>query len=64
MRYQGREKFRPWSDFRNVYVHSDGIFLAPFKEPSRLDGFRGLYVAFRENGDEIVQFTRKRLNLA
>lgn len=60
----GFEKFRPWSDFRNIYVHRDGLFLAPFEKPSRLDSFRGLYLTYRDNRDEVVAFARKRLNLA
>ena len=62
--YIGFEKFRPWSDFRNVYVHRDGLFLAPFEKPSRLDSFRGLYLNYRDNKDEVVAFTKKSLNLA
>ena len=62
--YIGFEKFRPWSDFRNVYVHRDGLFLAPFEKPSRLDSFRGLYLTYRDNREEVVAFARKRLNLA
>lgn len=62
--HAGFEKFRPWSDFRNIYVHRDGLFLAPFEKPSRLDSFRGLYLTYRDNRDEVVAFARKRLNLA
>jgi hypothetical protein len=61
--YLGREKFRPWSDFRNVYVHPDGMFLAPFEKPSRLDAFRGLYLNYNESKDEIVAYAKERLNL-
>jgi hypothetical protein len=64
IRFLGREKARPWSDFRNVYVHRDGIYLAPFEQPSRLDAFRGLGLNFGENGDEVVSFVKKRLRLA
>ncbi len=64
VRFLGREKFRPWSDFRNVYVHADGLFLAPFEQPSRLDAFRGTGLNFGENRDEVVSFVKKRLKLA
>lgn len=62
--YLGFEKFRPWSDFRNIYVHDDGVFLAPFEKPSRLDAFRGLYVTYGRNKDEVVAYARRKLNLA
>jgi hypothetical protein len=63
IRFFGREKFRPWSDFKNVYVHRDGIFLAPFEEPSRLDAFRGVGLNYNENKDEVVSFVKTRLRL-
>jgi hypothetical protein len=62
--FLGFEKFRPWTDFRNVYVHKDGLFLAPFEKPSRLDAFRGLGINFGQNRDSIVAFVREKLNLA
>lgn len=63
-RFLGREKSRPWSDFRNVYMHKDGMFLAPFEKPSRLDAFRGIGLNFAGNRDEVISFVRKRLNFA
>lgn len=56
----GLAKFRPWSDFRNVYVHKDGMFLAPFEKPSRLDAFRGIYIRFGANRDEAVAFAKEQ----
>jgi len=64
IRFLGREKSRPWSDFRNVYVHKDGMYLAPFEQPSRLDAFRGIGLNFGENRDEVVSFVKARLKLA
>ena len=63
IRFLGREKSRPWSDFKNVYVHKDGLFLAPFEKPSRLDAFRGVGLNYNENKDEVVSFVKARLNL-
>jgi len=63
-RFLGIEKFRSWSDFRNVYVHRDGLFLAPFEKPSKLDSFRGVGINYDHNKDEVVTFVRKKLNIA
>ena len=63
-RYLGREKFRPWSDFRNIYIHPDGVFLSPFEKPSRLDAFRGLYLNCGPGRDQAVAYIKEKLNIA
>lgn len=52
----GRARFRPWSDFRAFYPHKDGVHLSPFPRPSPLDPFRGVYVRFAGNADEVRAF--------
>lgn len=51
-RFLGRERFRPWNEIRAFYPHGDGVHLSPFREPSRLDPFRGLFVRFAPGGGE------------
>ncbi len=57
----GRSKFRPWDEFRNLYVHRDGVFLSPFERPSRLDPFRGLFLRFRGNAEEVRRFCERHV---
>ncbi len=57
----GRMRFRPWDEVKNLYVHRDGIFLSPFAKPSRLDPFRGTYLRFRGNAEEVRRFCERHV---
>ncbi len=52
---------KPWSMFRSFYVDKNGVLLSPFTQPSRLENFRGLYLIFNENRDEVTAFVRDHL---
>jgi len=45
-----------WSQYRSFYPDKNGVLLSPFPEPSRLENFRGLYLMFAGNRDEVVSF--------
>jgi len=45
---------KPWKMYRSYYRDKNGVLLSPFAEPSRLENFRGLYLIFDKNGDEVV----------
>ncbi|MGB8656878.1 MAG: hypothetical protein WCE90_03725 [Candidatus Zixiibacteriota bacterium] len=57
--FSTREK--EWSLFRSFYVDKNGILLSPFEKPSRLENFRGLYLRFDQNKDEVVDFVRSKI---
>ncbi len=59
--FLGTSKLRPWSDFKNVYVHETAVFLAPFGKPSRLDAFRGMWIVLGANKDEAVAYVKERV---
>ena len=44
-----------WSQFRSYYPDRSGVLLSPFSEPSRLENFRGLYLRFSGNRDEVLE---------
>jgi hypothetical protein len=48
----------PWQRVRRVNVSRDGILLSPTERPSRTDSFRGCFLRFRGNGDEVTHFVR------
>ncbi len=54
-------KEKEWSMFRSFYVDKNGVLLSPFEKPSRLENFRGLYVRFNQNKDEVVDFVRSKI---
>jgi len=51
----------PWSSVRRVDGHRQGLHLSPFEQPSRLDSFRGTFLRFRGNADEVVSFVESKI---
>ena len=43
-----------WQQIARIDVHRDGLFLSPFRQPSRLDGFRGLFVRYADNSGAVA----------
>lgn len=52
---------KTWSQYRSYYADKNGILLSPFPEPSRLENFRGLFVLFGGNRDEVTAFVQARM---
>ena len=52
---------REWSAFRSFYVDKNGVLLSPFAKKSRLENFRGVYVRFSRNKDQVVDFVRSKI---
>ncbi|MGH8016507.1 MAG: hypothetical protein ACREBV_09965, partial [Candidatus Zixiibacteriota bacterium] len=51
-----------WSDYRSFYPDKNGILLSPFATPARLENFRGLYVMFNNNSEEVTAFVKAHIN--
>ena len=43
-----------WRQINRIDVHADGLFMSPFRVPSRLDGFRGLFVRYADNQAQVA----------
>ncbi len=43
-----------WNDVKRLIPQDDGIRLSPFENSNRLDAFRGLFLRFASNGDEVL----------
>jgi hypothetical protein len=43
-----------WTQVRRVSRDDSGVRLSPFPRPSRLDGFRGIYLWFDDNADQVM----------
>jgi len=52
---------KDWALYRTFYPDKNGVLLSPFAEPSRLENFRGIYLIFAKNGDEVVEFIKRRI---
>ncbi len=53
---------KSWDQYRSFYPDKNGILLSPFKERSRLENFRGLYLMFEKNNQQVTQFVSDHIN--
>lgn len=61
VRFLGWNRVVRWGDVRRVLAHRDGVFLSPFERPSRLDAYRGMFLRFAGNADEVVSFVERQV---
>ena len=50
-----------WGKYRSFYVDKNGVLLSPFEKPSRLENFRGIYLRFNQNKDEVINFIKSKI---
>lgn len=43
-----------WADVKRLIPQDDGVRLSPFDEQNRLDAFRGVYLRYAGNKDEVL----------
>ena len=51
-------KFMRWSNVKHCYLDDKGIKLSPLVNASRAEAFRGLFLYFGDNRDELVETVR------
>lgn len=49
---------KPWSMYRSYYPDKNGVLISPFVEPTRIENFRGLFIMFNNNRDEVIAFLK------
>lgn len=52
---------KKWNQFRSYYPDKNGVLLSPFVRPTRLENFRGMYVRFWNNRDEVIEFVKNHI---
>lgn len=52
-------KFLPWERVKHCYLDDKGIKLSTLPKRSALEGFKGLYLYFGDNRDELVEAVRR-----
>ncbi|MFH2047836.1 MAG: hypothetical protein ABIJ12_00160 [bacterium] len=53
---------KEWKIFRSFYPDKNGVLLSPFVRPTRMENFRGLYVMFSNNRDEVMEYVKAHIN--
>jgi hypothetical protein len=61
--FLGVPNHRPWRHYRNFYVHKMGVHVTTMPTPSALDPFRGHFLQFSANRDEVVAFIEAHMTL-
>ncbi len=61
VKYIATRKEKSWDTFRSFYADKNGVFLSPFPKPSRMENFRGLYVRYNDNREEVLDFVREHI---
>lgn len=54
---------RPWRHYRNFYAHDNGVHLTTMHTPSRLDAFRGHFLQFAGNREEVLAYITQHMTL-
>ncbi len=52
---------KSWREYRSYYPDRYGVLLSPFSRPSRLENFRGLYLRFTNNREEVLAFVKGKV---
>lgn len=53
---------KKWTQYRSYYPDKNGVLLSPFARPSRLENFRGIYIKFWNNKEEVMTIVREKIN--
>jgi len=51
-----------WSQFRSYYPDKNGVLLSPFGRPTRLENFRGQYIKFAGNREQVMKLVRSKID--
>ena len=60
-RFLAFKRRKAWKAFRSYYRDRNGVLLSPFPAPSRLENFRGMYLIFGDNADEVMAHVRTKI---
>ena len=55
---------RKWSEFRSYYPDKNGVLLSPFIDKSRLENFRGIYLIFGTNADDVMAIIKQKITMS
>lgn len=53
---------KEWSQYRSYYPDKNGVLLSPFARPTRLENFRGIFIKFEKNRDEVMEIVKSKID--
>jgi hypothetical protein len=64
VRYGLSCSFIAWRQVRKCYLFPDGVKLSPLGKPGRLEVFRGVFLRFADNRDQVLDFVQQARHAA
>jgi hypothetical protein len=61
LRFLGGTRRRAWTEVRSCVRDGSGVLLSPFPRKSPLESFRGLFLIFDGNADEVMAIVKARM---
>ncbi|MBK7092589.1 MAG: hypothetical protein IPH59_12870 [bacterium] len=52
---------KDWSQYRTFYEDKNGVLLSPFVRSSRLENFRGIYIRFAGNREDVMKIVKSKI---
>lgn len=52
---------KPWNAFKSFYPDNIGVLLSPFPNKSWLENYRGIYLLFNNNSEQVVAFIKQKI---
>jgi len=50
-----------WTQFRSYYPDPNGVLLSPFAHPSRLENFRGIYLRYNGQAEQVLRIVAEHI---
>lgn len=60
-RLLGIVQFKEWKHFKSFYTDKNGVLLSPFESTYWLENFRGMYLNFSGNREEVIEFVKAHI---
>ncbi len=60
-RYWLYRRHKTWTEIKRAIPDAHGVLLSPFALPNRLDPFRGLFLRFSRNREQVMTFIRQHV---
>ncbi|RKX21049.1 MAG: hypothetical protein DRP35_05035 [Candidatus Zixiibacteriota bacterium] len=53
---------KEWQLYRSYYPDKNGVLLSPYSEQTRMENFRGIYLMFEKNKDDVLKYIEFHIN--
>ena len=53
---------KEWSQYRSYYPDKNGVLVSPFGRPTRMENFRGLFIKFAGNREQVMAIVRAKID--